>query len=105
MAVVALMTLPQQMIAVPIYRIRGLGAMDSTLGYTACGLGLPIMYFMRNYFTTVPIEVEEAARWMAPDWVFCRLSCPCRCPWLSSCSAVHVGLERFLPGSDIAVLT
>ncbi|MBP7164367.1 MAG: carbohydrate ABC transporter permease, partial [Firmicutes bacterium] len=66
MAIVALMTLPQQMIAVPIYRImRGLGAVDSYTGLVLvhAAWGLPwIMYFMRNYFTTVPIEVEEAAK-------------------------------------------
>ncbi len=66
MAIVALMTLPQQMIAVPIYRImRGLGAVDSYTGLVLvhAAWGLPwIMYFMRNYLTTVPIEVEEAAK-------------------------------------------
>lgn len=66
MTIVALMTLPQQMIAVPIYRImRGLGAVDSYIGLVLvhAAWGLPwIMYFMRNYFTTVPVEVEEAAK-------------------------------------------
>jgi len=45
--------------------MRGLGAVDSYTGLILvhAAWGLPwIMYFMRNYFTTVPIEVEEAAK-------------------------------------------
>ncbi|MEA4883697.1 MAG: carbohydrate ABC transporter permease [Clostridia bacterium] len=65
-AVVALMTLPQQMIAVPIYRImRQLGAVDTYLGLILvhAAWGIPwVLYFMKNYFSTLPVEIEEAAK-------------------------------------------
>ncbi|NIO37544.1 ABC transporter permease subunit [Candidatus Bathyarchaeota archaeon] len=65
-ALVLLMSVPQQMIAVPIYRILlSMGLIDTFLGLILvhAAWGLPwIILFMRNYFSTLPIEIEEAAR-------------------------------------------
>ncbi len=66
LVIVMLMTVPQQMIAVPIFRImRGLGLVDRPFGlvlvHTAWGIPW-LLYFLRNFFTTLPLEVEEAAR-------------------------------------------
>lgn len=66
LTIVMLMTIPQQMIAVPIFRImKSLGLVDTPLGLVLvhCAWGIPwLLYFLRNFFTTLPLEVEEAAR-------------------------------------------
>jgi len=64
--IVLMLALPQQMIAVPIFNIMNkLRLLDNYLGliivHTAWGLPW-ITFFMRNFFTTLPVEVEEAAR-------------------------------------------
>ena len=64
--IVALMTLPQQMIAIPIFKLmKDLGLLNTYLGLITvhAAWGIPwILFFMRNYFTTLPIEVEESAK-------------------------------------------
>lgn len=65
-AILILMTVPQQMIAIPIFRImRDLQLLDthSGLALAHSAWGLPwILFFMRNFFSTLPIEIEEAAK-------------------------------------------
>ncbi len=63
---VLLLAIPQHMVAVPLFQIlRGLGLINSYIGlilvHTAWGLPW-IILFMRGYFSTLPLEVEEAAR-------------------------------------------
>jgi multiple sugar transport system permease protein len=88
--VLALMTLPQQMIAVPIYSLMNkLGAVDSYVGLILvhAAWGIPwVLFFMRNYFTTLPLEVEEAARVDgASDWrIFFQIVAPMALPALAS---------------------
>ncbi|MEJ5228698.1 MAG: carbohydrate ABC transporter permease [Pseudothermotoga sp.] len=64
--VVITLALPQQTIAVPIFQLMNwLGLVDSYLGliivHTAWGIPW-ITFFMRNFFTTIPKAMEEAAR-------------------------------------------
>jgi len=64
--VVILMALPPQMIAIPVFSMmKQAGLLDKFLGVIIVhsAWGTPwILFFMRNFFTTLPIELEEAAR-------------------------------------------
>src|SRR5207245_4839973 len=66
LTVVLLMTIPQQMVAIPIFRsMVGLKLEDTLLSLVILhsAWGLPwIVLFMRNFFSALPKEVEEAAR-------------------------------------------
>src|SRR5437899_5682188 len=60
------MAIPQQMVAIPIFvTMINTGLWDTFLGvilvHTAWALPW-IILFMRNFFRTLPLEVEEAAR-------------------------------------------
>ena len=66
LTIVLIMAIPQQMIAVPIFQIMSsLGLVSNYIGlilvHSAWGLAW-IILFMRNYFLTLPVEIEEAAR-------------------------------------------
>lgn len=66
LSIVLLMAIPQQMIAIPIFGLMArAGLVDTYVGlilvHTAWGLPW-IILFMRNFFKTLPIEIEEAAR-------------------------------------------
>ncbi|HHY62971.1 MAG: carbohydrate ABC transporter permease [Bacillota bacterium] len=93
--VVALMTLPQQMIAVPMFQMMNkLGAVDSYSGLILVhsAWGIPwALYFMRNYFTTLPIEVEEAAKVDgASDWrIFFQIIMPMALPAIASAAVLQ----------------
>lgn len=64
--IVLLMSLPQQMIAVPIFQtMKILNLLNTYLGLIIVhsAWGLPwIIFFLRNFFITLPIEIEEAAK-------------------------------------------
>ena len=66
LTIVVLMTIPQQMVAIPIFRIMfGLGLANTVLSLVILhsAWGLPwIVLFMRNFFSALPKDVEEAAR-------------------------------------------
>ncbi len=66
LAVVLFMAVPQMMVAVPIYNLMiraGLVSSLLSLILIHSAWGIPwIILFMRNFFRTLPIEVEEAAR-------------------------------------------
>ncbi|MCD5415565.1 carbohydrate ABC transporter permease [Candidatus Bipolaricaulota bacterium] len=89
-AIVILMTIPQQMIAIPIFRIMNdIGLLNTHAGLILvhAAWGIPwILFFMRNFFTTLPIEVEEAARIDgASDFnIFFRIVLPMSIPALIS---------------------
>jgi multiple sugar transport system permease protein len=66
LAIVLIMSVPSQMIAIPIFQIMvNLQLVDNQLSlillHTAWGLPW-IILFMRNFFSALPLEVEEAAR-------------------------------------------
>ncbi len=66
LTVVLLMSLPQQSVVIPLFKIMAnLRLIDNYLSLVLVhsAWGLPwIILFMRNFFSTLPIEVEEAAR-------------------------------------------
>jgi multiple sugar transport system permease protein len=66
LVLVLLQTIPQQAVIIPIYTLfDNLRLLNNYLGlillHTAFGLPWQIL-FLRNFFATLPIEVEEAAR-------------------------------------------
>ena len=65
-AVLVLMVTPAQMIGISVYKFYlKLGLLNSYIGlilvHTGAG-GIWIMFFMRNFFNGIPIELEEAAK-------------------------------------------
>ncbi|MFQ6065346.1 MAG: carbohydrate ABC transporter permease [Candidatus Bathyarchaeia archaeon] len=66
LTIVLLMALPQQSVVIPLFQIMAnLRLVDNYLSLVLVhsAWGLPwIILFMRNFFSTLPIEVEEAAR-------------------------------------------
>ncbi len=66
LVLVLLQTIPQQMVIVPIFTLfHNLNLLNNYVGlillHTAFGLPWQVL-FLRNFFSTLPIEVEEAAR-------------------------------------------
>jgi multiple sugar transport system permease protein len=65
LSIVLLMAIPQQMVAIPIFQIMNNFSLLNYLGLILLhsAWGLPwIILFMRNFFTALPVEIEEAAR-------------------------------------------
>jgi len=93
--IVALMTLPIQMIAIPIFKLmKDLGLLDTYLGLIIVhsAWGIPwILFFMRNYFSTLPIEVEESARVDGASdlTIFLRIVLPMCIPALVSAAVLQ----------------
>jgi multiple sugar transport system permease protein len=90
LTVVLLMALPQQSVVVPLFQILlNLRLLDNYLGLILVhsAWGLPwIILFLRNFFSTLPVEVEEAARIDgASDFkIFRRIVLPMSLPALAS---------------------
>jgi multiple sugar transport system permease protein len=88
--IVIMMALPPQMIAIPVFMMmKEAQLLDTFLGLILVhsAWGAPwILFFMRNFFSTLPIEVEEAARVDgASDFtVFFRIVLPMCIPALVS---------------------
>ena len=95
LTVVLTLALPQQMIAIPVFRIMSsLGLVDTYLGLILLhsSWGIPwITFFMRNYFKTLPGDMEEAARIDgATDFqIFYRIVLPNTFPAIASASALQ----------------
>lgn len=95
LTVVLTLALPQQMIAIPIFKIMSnLGLVDTYLGLILlhAAWGIPwITFFMRNYFKTLPGDMEEAARIDgATDFqIFYKVVLPNTFPAIASASALQ----------------
>ena len=95
LTIVALMTLPQQMIAIPIFRLmKDFHLLNTYLGLILVhsGWGTPwIIFFMRNYFSTLPIEVEESAKVDGASdlTIFLRIVLPMSIPALVSAAVLQ----------------
>ncbi len=94
-SIVLMMAVPQQMVAVPIFQvINSLGLLDNYIGlilvHSAWGLAW-IILFMRNFFLTLPIEIEEAAKVDgASDFqIFYKIVLPMALPALASVAVLQ----------------
>ena len=90
MTIVLLMAMPQQSVIVPLFQTMvTLGLINNYLSLVLVhsAWGLPwIILFMRNFFSTLPIEVEEAAKVDgASDFqIFYKIVLPMSLPALAS---------------------
>ncbi len=93
--VLLLLAIPQTMVAVPLFQIlNGMRLINTYAGlvlvHTAWGLPWLIL-FMRGYFSTLPLEVEEAASIDgAGGWrTFYRIVMPMSWPGLASAASLQ----------------
>jgi len=93
--IVILMAVPQQMVAIPLYLILvRLGLINHLIGliivHIAWGLSWIILFF-RNYFSQLPIEIEEAARvdGASDIQIFFQIVLPVSIPALLSVTALQ----------------
>ncbi len=95
LAIVILMSLPQQMVILPVFLLENkLGLWNTHLGLILLhsAFGLPwIILFLRNFFATLPIEIEESARIDgAPDYIiFFKIVLPLSLPALISIAVLQ----------------
>jgi multiple sugar transport system permease protein len=89
-AIVLLQTIPQQMVILPILTLmKNIGLLNTYVGlilvHTAFGLPWQIL-FLRNFFSTLPVEVEEAARIDGASYfkIFYKIVLPLSLPALAS---------------------
>jgi multiple sugar transport system permease protein len=92
---VLLQTIPQQMVIVPIFTLfRDLSLLNNYVGlillHTAFGLPWQVL-FLRNFFSTLPIEIEEAARVDGASHfkIFRKIVLPISLPALASLIALQ----------------
>lgn len=90
LVLVLLQTIPQQMVIVPIFNLyHDWGLLNNYIGlillHTAFGLPWQIL-FLRNFFSTLPIEIEEAARVDGASYfkIFYKIVLPLTLPALAS---------------------
>jgi multiple sugar transport system permease protein len=93
--IVLLLSIPQQMVAVPLFQILlDLGILNTYTGlivtHTAWGI-IWISIFMRNYLTTLPAEVEESASLDGANrfQIFYKIVLPLSLPGLASVAALQ----------------
>ena len=95
LSIVLLMSIPQQMIAIPVFKIMlDLNLYDNLLSIILIhsAWGLPwIILFMRNFTRALPLEVEEAARVDgAGDFkIFSKIVIPMAVPALASAAVLQ----------------
>lgn len=90
LVLVLLQTIPQQMVIVPIFTMfSNLHLLNNYVGlillHTAFGLPWQVL-FLRNFFSTLPIDIEEAARVDGASYfkIFRRIVLPLTLPALAS---------------------
>ena len=93
--IVLLLSIPQQMVAVPLFQtLLDFGILNTYQGliitHTAWGV-IWITIFMRNYLTTLPPEVEEAASLDGANrfQIFTKIILPLSLPGLASVAALQ----------------
>ena len=90
LTIVLLMAIPQMMVVIPLFQIMVNLNLVNTFGALILihsAWGLPwIILFMRNFFATLPVEIEEAARvdGASDAKVFFRVVLPMAFPALAS---------------------
>ena len=95
LVLVLLQTIPQQAVIIPIYTLfSNLHLLNNYLGlillHTAFGLPWQVL-FLRNFFATLPIEIEEAARVDGASYykIFRSIVLPITLPALASLVALQ----------------
>jgi multiple sugar transport system permease protein len=95
LVLVLLQTIPQQAVIIPIYTLfNNLHLLNNYLGlillHTAFGLPWQVL-FLRNFFATLPIEIEEAARVDGASYykIFRSIVLPITLPALASLVALQ----------------
>lgn len=95
LAVVLLQTIPQQMVIIPIFFLTiRVGLWNNYLGlilvHTAFALPWQIL-FLRNFFSILPVEVEEAARIDGASYlkIFYKIVLPLSLPAIASLIALQ----------------
>lgn len=90
-----LQAIPQQMVIIPVYTLmNNLSLLNTYMGlillHTAFGLPWQIL-FLRNFFSTLPVEVEEAARVDGASYfkIFYKIVLPMSLPALASIVALQ----------------
>lgn len=93
--IVLLQTIPQQMVILPVYNLMNtLGLLNTYVGlillHTAFALPWQIL-FLRNFFSTLPVEVEEAALIDGASYfkIFYRIVLPMSLPAIASIIALQ----------------
>jgi multiple sugar transport system permease protein len=92
---VLLQTIPQQMVIIPLFNIMSdIGLWNNYLGlilvHTAFALPWQI-FFLRNFFSVLPVEIEEAARIDGASYlkIFYKIVLPLTLPALASLTALQ----------------
>ncbi|NIW12326.1 MAG: ABC transporter permease subunit [Gammaproteobacteria bacterium] len=95
LTLVLLQTIPQQMVIIPIFNIMiNIGLWNNYIGlilvHTAFALPWQI-FFLRNFFSVLPVEVEEAARIDGASYfkIFYKIVLPLTLPALASLTALQ----------------
>ena len=95
LTIVLLQTIPQQMAIIPIFNIMiNLGLWNNYIGlilvHSAFALPWQIL-FLRNFFSVLPVEVEEAARIDGASYfkIFYKIVLPLTLPALASLTALQ----------------
>ena len=95
LTVVLLMALPQQSVAIPLFQMMmKFGLIDNFLSlilvHSAWGLPWTIL-FMRNFFSALPVEIEEAARVDGASYfkIFYKIVLPMSLPALASVTVLQ----------------
>ncbi len=90
LVIVLIQTIPQQMVILPVFELmNSLGLLNNYVGlillHAAFGLPWQIL-FLRNFFSTLPVEVEEAARVDGASYlkIFYKIVLPLSLPALAS---------------------
>ena len=95
LTVVLLMALPQQSVAIPLFQMMmKFGLIDNFLSLILVhsAWGLPwIILFMRNFFSALPVEIEEAARVDGASYfkIFYKIVLPMSLPALASVTVLQ----------------
>ena len=90
-----LMTVPQQMMIIPIFfMLNGMRLLDTYLGLIIVhsSWGIPwLTFFLKNYFSLLPREVEEAALVDGADYrtIFFRIVLPMALPGIISAAVLQ----------------
>jgi len=93
--ILVIMSIPQQTMVIPLFfLLRNLGLLDKLAGviliHSAWGIAW-ITFFMKNYFSMLPRDIEEAARVDGASYatIFFKIILPMSLPAIAAASAIQ----------------